>query len=143
MIKINTNTNEASDVWWEKSLDNCHGSVILLDGNLFGSACRSGGRGFFCADFPTGKVRYRDKKLKKLSLTCADGMLYGLTQRGEMMLINPHPDRLDIVSRFQTPEDSRELAWAHPVVCGSRLYVRRGEYLYAFDVKGKGERGHP
>jgi hypothetical protein len=51
-----------------------------------------------------------------------------------MMLINPRPDKLEIVSRFQIPDDTRALAWAHPVVCGGRLYVRRGSYLYVYDV---------
>ncbi len=136
LVKINSDSSGVEELWWDKDLDNCHGSVMLLDGCLYGSACRSGGKGFFCADFLTGEIRYREKKMEKLSLTCADGMIYGLTQRGEVLLIEPRPDRLEVVSRFQTPPDSRELAWAHPVVCGGRLYVRRGQYLYAYDVRG-------
>lgn len=27
--------------------------------------------------------------------------------------------------------------WAHPVVCGGRLYIRHGDNLYAYDVRGK------
>jgi hypothetical protein len=54
-----------------------------------------------------------------------------------MLLIKPRPDRFEVVSQFQTPEDSRALCWAHPVVCGGRLYVRRGEFLYAYDVRGE------
>jgi outer membrane protein assembly factor BamB len=137
LIKINANSTQASEVWWDKTLDNCHGSVMLFDGHLYGSACRSGGKGFFCADFLTGKLRYREARMEKLSLTAADGLIYGLTQRGEVLLIRPRPDRMEITSRFQTPRDSRALAWAHPVVCGGRLYIRRGEFLYAYDVRGR------
>jgi len=64
-------------------------------------------------------------------------MIYGLTQAGEMLLIRPQPDRFEVVSRFQTPKDSRALSWTHPVVCAGRLYLRRGEYLYAYNVRRK------
>jgi outer membrane protein assembly factor BamB len=137
LVKIDPDNRDAKEVWWDEDLDNCHGFVMLMDGSLYGSACRSGGKGFFCADFLTGEVRYREKKMTKLSLTAADGLIYGVTQTGEMLLIEPRPDRFEVVSQFQTPEDSRALCWSHPVVCGGRLYVRRGEYLYAFDVRGE------
>jgi len=138
LVKINADNRGVEELWWNEDLDNCHGSVMPFDGQLYGSACRSGGKGFFCADFLTGEVRYREK-LEKLSLTAAEGLIYGLTQRGAVLLINPHPDRLEVISHLQTPPDSRELAWAHPVVCGGRLYVRRGQYLYAYDVRGSQE----
>jgi outer membrane protein assembly factor BamB len=25
--------------------------------------------------------------------------------------------------------------WAHPVICGGRLYIRHGEVLMAYDIK--------
>jgi outer membrane protein assembly factor BamB len=137
LVKIDADGRGVKELWWNEDLDNCHGSVMLFDGYLYGSACRSGGKGFFCAEFLTGEVRHRDKKMEKLSLTAAEGKIYGLTQRGEVLLIEPTPDRLEVVSRFQTPKDSRELAWAHPVVCGGRLYLRRGQFLYAYDVRAE------
>jgi outer membrane protein assembly factor BamB len=137
LLKIDADNHGVREIWWDKTLDNCHGSVMLLDGNLYGSACRSGGKGFFCADFLTGQVRFRDKRMEKLSLTSADGMIYALTQGGDVLLIRPCPDRLEVVSTLETPPDSREMAWCHPVVCGGRLYIRRGEYLYAYDVRSQ------
>ena len=136
VVKIGADNRGVEQLWWDRLLDNCHGSAMLVDGYLYGSSCRSGGKGFFCADLLTGKLRFREKKMEKLSLTAAEGLIYGLTQAGEVLLIRPRPDRLDLVSRMQTPPDSEALAWAHPVVCGGRLYIRRGEYLYAYDVRG-------
>jgi len=136
LVKIDADNRGVEEIWWNEDLDNCHGSVMPFDGRLYGSACRSGGRGFFCADFLTGEVRYREK-VEKLSLTAAEGLIYGLAQRGAVALINPHPDRLEIISLMQTPPDSRELAWAHPVVCGGRLYLRRGQFLYAYDIRAE------
>ena len=136
LVKIAADNSGVEELWWDEDLDNCHGSIMLFDGCIYGSACRSGGKGLFCADFLTGNVRYREK-MEKLSLTAAEGLIYGLTQRGQVMLIKPNPDRLEVVSSLQVPPDSRELAWAHPVVCGGRLYVRRGQFLYAYDVRAK------
>ena len=61
----------------------------------------------------------------------------GLTQKGEVHLIEPRPDRFTVLSTLQTPDDTRALAWAHPVICAGRLYIRRGEYLYVYDVSAK------
>jgi outer membrane protein assembly factor BamB len=137
LVRVAEDSGEATEVWWDRDLDNCHGSVMLLDGHLYGSACRSGGKGFFCADLLTGEVSWRERRMTKLSLTAAEGLIYALTQRGEVLLVRPSPEELKVVSVFQTPPDSRALAWAHPVVCGGRLYLRRGEYLYAYDVRAE------
>ncbi len=136
VVRLNDDSSAATELWWDEDLDNCHGSVMLFDGHLYGSACRIGGRGFFCAELLTGNVLFREK-VEKLSLTAADGFIYGLTQGGIMHLIRPTPEKLDIVSTFQIPPDTKELAWAHPVVAGGRLYIRRGEYLYVYDTRAK------
>ena len=135
LLKLNAEGSAVSQLWWDKELDNCHGGVILLDGRLYGSACRSGGKGFFCVNFMTGETLYRNKKMEKLSLTCADGMLYGLTQRGKIMLLEPAPDGPRVVSESTVAHRSADLAFAHPVICGAKLYVRHGTYLYAYDIR--------
>jgi outer membrane protein assembly factor BamB len=53
-----------------------------------------------------------------------------------MGLVNAIPDRHDVVSEFKIPEGGEGPTWAHPVVCGGRLYIRHGDFLYAYDVRG-------
>ena len=43
----------------------------------------------------------------------------------------------DLVSQFQLPKDGKGPFWAFPVVCGGRLYLRHGEFLYAYDIRLK------
>ena len=43
--------------------------------------------------------------------------------------------------RRQVPEGGKGPAWAHPVVCGGRLYLRHGEFLYAFAIRAMAEAG--
>ncbi len=75
-------------------LDNCHGSVTQAGGYLYGSSCRAGGRGLFCAELLTGRLAFREKRMEKLSLTAAEGLIYGLGQEGAMHLVRPTPEKL-------------------------------------------------
>ena len=44
----------------------------------------------------------------------------------------------EIISRFEIPNRGRGPTWAHPVVCGGRLYIRHGDYLYCYAVGASG-----
>ena len=137
LLKIDADSHGVSQVWFNTSLDNCHGGVILIDGCLYGSGCRTGKVGFFCADFLTGQRKYSDNTLGKLSLTYADGMLYGLSDRGKMWLMETAGDGFEIAGQFDVPRDDRGPCFAHPVVCGGRMYIRRGGNLYAYDIRAE------
>lgn len=137
LIRIDPQSTNATEVWADRDLDNCHGGIMLLDGYLYGSACRSGGKDFFCAEFLTGKTTQTDRSLGKLSLTYADGKLYGLDHRGRMLLMSVAPGSFTVESEFRMPHDGFGLYLAHPIVCGGRLYLRHNENLYAFDVRGE------
>jgi len=114
-------------------LDNCHGDVLLVDGHLYGSSCRSGGKIFFCAEFPTGKV-VKSENLRKMSLTWADGHLYGVSDRGLLMLMKTRPGGYDIISKLQLPRRKGQLYLAHPVVLQGRLYIRYANELNVYDI---------
>ena len=40
------------------------------------------------------------------------------------------------VSRFKLVEKKGDV-WAHPVICGGRLYLRYHDRLYCYDVRGR------
>ena len=42
---------------------------------------------------------------------------------------------LEEVSRFKLLADPVKDAWAHPVLCSARLYLRYHDQLWCFDVK--------
>jgi outer membrane protein assembly factor BamB len=136
LVKISADNRSATEVWWKKDLDCCHGGVVRIGDCLYGSACRGGGRGFFCADFMTGDTRFRDLKMSKLSLTLADGLLYAVRNNGTMLLLSPRADGFDVVSQFDVRKTGgTDEFWAHPVVCGGRLYLRHGSNLFAYQVR--------
>jgi outer membrane protein assembly factor BamB len=135
LLKIGPDGAGAAEVWLNKDLDNCHGGVILVEGRLYGSGCRLFGKGLVCADFAGGKTLWNEKSLGKLSLTYADGMLYGLSDKGKMSLVEAGRQGCRIESQFDVPREKGGLWLAHPVVCGGRLYVRHNGDLFAYDVR--------
>ncbi|MFC2156545.1 PQQ-binding-like beta-propeller repeat protein [Acidobacteriota bacterium] len=118
-------------VWESELLDNHHGGVILVDGHLYGAGSEA--RGWFCLDFKTGTQKWKTRG--KGSLTFADGHLYCFDERGTMSLVRATPEKYHQVGSFQVPKEGKGLHWAHPVVCGGRLYVRYSEQLYAYDIQ--------
>jgi len=122
---------EAETVWSSRLMDNHHGGVVRVDGHLYGAGHQAAG--WFCLDFMTGKPAWNAGG--KGSLTWADGMLYCLDEKGTMSLVKATPDRFQVVSSFRLPSGGGGLYWAHPVVCGGRLYVRHAEKLFAYDIR--------
>ena len=135
LLRIDPGGKAVREVWLNKDLDNCHGGVLLLDGRLYGSGCRLFRKGFVCVDFDGGKTLWSEKALGKISLAWADGMLYGLTDKAVMSLIELSTDGCRVTGRFKLPSETRKLSLSHPVVCGGRLYVRHWNDLFAYDVR--------
>jgi hypothetical protein len=76
-----------------------------------------------------------DKGVGKGSLTYADGMLYTLSENSVMGLVRPAAAGYELVSSFNIPKGGKGNSWAHPVVCGGRLYIRHDDFLYVYDVR--------
>ncbi len=135
LLELNEKGDGVKEVWAGKDLDNCHGGVMLVDRSLYGSGCRLFRRGFLCVDFRTGRTMWSEPRLGKVSVTWADGLLYCLSDRARLSLVEASPERCRVVSQFQVPRESRTLCLAHPVVCGGRLYIRHGNNLFAYDIR--------
>jgi len=123
------------EVWRSKAMDNHHGGVVLIDGHLYGSSCMYNKSQWVCMDWVTGDQRYAAKGVGKGSLTCAGGMLYTLSRASKMGLVRPTPAGHEVISSFKIPARGKGPSWAHPVVCGGRLYIRHAGFLYAYDVR--------
>lgn len=117
-------------VWQSTLMDNHHGGVILYNGFLYGSGSNS--KGWYCLDFLTGKQAWKAEG--KGSVTFADGMLYTLDERGTMRLVKATPGKYEKTGEFKVPKGGDSMYWAHPVVCGGRLYIRHGDKLFAYNI---------
>ena len=118
-------------VWQnEQLMDNYHGGVLLHNGYVYGSGSSS--RSWFCIDLLTGKQLW--KTPGSGSLTFADGMVYLYDEKGTMKLVKASGDSLEKKGEFKVPAVGKGPYWAHPVVCGGRLYLRHDDVIFAYDI---------
>jgi len=137
LIKPDLASRTARTIWHREELDDCHSGALLIDGRLYGTACRVGGKNFYCVDFLTGKTIKLDDSLGKVGITYADGRIYALNHRGTMFLLDATRDGFDVISQFDLKRRPTNTYLAHPVVCGGRLYIRGGSDLHAFDIRAR------
>lgn len=67
-------------------------------------------------------------------MTFADGRLYCLSSFGQMTLLDAESDDLAIVGEWRLPEIPDAMGVTLPVVSQGKLFVRRDEQLFCFDV---------
>lgn len=121
-------------IWRNTDLDSHHGGVVLVDGYLYGCGRFNRDR-WACLEWSTGRTMYLDPGVGKGSLTYADGLLVTRSERGTVGLVEATPKGHRIVSRFEPPREADGPTWAHPVICGGRLYLRHGDFLYCYRVR--------
>ncbi|NUQ65732.1 MAG: PQQ-like beta-propeller repeat protein [Pirellulales bacterium] len=118
---------------WSHGLDTVTGSGVLLDGVLYSAGYRKP-KWWFAVDWRTGETNHELKDLTTGAAIYADGRLYCLDEKGNVALLKPAA--MEITGRFQLPIGDRVRdAWAHPVVCDGRLYLRYHDRLWCYEVK--------
>jgi outer membrane protein assembly factor BamB len=136
-VKADGKTATAEKLWDTKEMDNHHGGVLLLDGYLYGSAHNQNSAKWVCLDWATGDKKWVAQGVGKGSATYADGLLYMLSENSRVGLAKISPEGMKVVSEFRLPKGGQGPTWAHPVVCGKRLYLRHGDFLYVYDIGAK------
>ncbi len=119
---------------WQSFIDSCTGGGVLVDGVLY-AAGYTRPKWWFGFDWNTGETRYEMEDFTTGAAIYADGRLYILDEQGNVGLIRPAADRLEIVGRFSLTERRTRDAWAHPVLLDGRLYLRYHDALWCYDVR--------
>jgi len=110
------------------------GAVVKIGDFIYGSSSGEKARFWYCVDWATGEIRYRDRQLAMGVSIVADGMLYCYSDKGEMALVQPSPEKFNIISQFSITKGTGQ-HWAHPVIYQGIMYVRHGDTLMAFKIK--------
>ena len=136
MLRLINGGRNVEKVWAEERLDPITGHAVIIGDHIYTSSyARRSGHLWFCVNRHTGEILWEDSRSLGSGLPIyADGMLYLYTERGEMALVKPDTERLNIVSQF-TIENGTGEHWAHPVIHNGVLYVRRGNSLMAYRIK--------
>jgi outer membrane protein assembly factor BamB len=123
-------TMQAEEVYFEKKMACHHGGIVKVGDYLYSNAAGA----LLCMEFKTGKVAWQARGSGKGSLVAADGMLYLLGEGHELALAEATPEGYREHGRIKLTSHGKP-AWAHPVVCGGRLYIRDQSTLTAYNVK--------
>ncbi|MEZ6142008.1 MAG: PQQ-binding-like beta-propeller repeat protein [Zavarzinella sp.] len=127
-----------STIMSNKLVQNRDGSMVLVDNHLYG---HSENQGWFCLDFTTGKLKWNDRTaLERGSVAYADGKLYCLGEKGNVVLAEATPEGWSETSRFRLPKASSKrlpsgAVWTNPVIADGKLYLRDQEFLYCYAIK--------
>ena len=119
-------------VWKNDEMDNQMGGVIKAGDYLYTSGHTN--NYWFCVDWKTGETKYKSPEIGRCNIITADGMLYCYSERGEMFLVKPNPEKIEIISSFKVPFGTNQ-HWAHTVIHQGILYIRHGDALMAYQLK--------
>jgi len=130
---------KATQAWETKDMDCHHGGYVLVGGNIYGN----NGPGWACLDFKSGQTKWNDKGVGKGCVIYADGMLYTQGENTQIGLVKASPEALTLVSKFTLAKGGNAQLWAHPAIANGRLYIRHGDALFCYDIKGAGGENKP
>ena len=136
MLRI-SGAGEKADKAWTVPLRNLSGSGIYVGGNLYISGARKL-KGYLCLDPKTGKAKATLPEPATAAGIWADGKLFLMSDVGKVLMLKPGAGGFATLGQF--PVDAKvkgKDAWAHPVLCNGRLYIRYHDTLFCYDVKGK------
>ena len=121
-----------ADRVWSADLKVAHGGLVCVGGRLFGASSRGIAKGWLAIDPATGTPTHLGE-FPRGSVIYADERYYCLTERGNMTLQELTKDGFRTVGSFELA--NRKDAWAHPVLCKGRLFLRYHDTLFCYDVR--------
>lgn len=136
-LELSPDGSSVSSKWTDTTLDCLHHGVVLLDGYLYGTGYKAGGK-LVCLEMATGKVMWTTKEVKEGMVVAADGMLYAYEgpKAGVVNLVKASPAGFERAGRV-TVTDGTDQHWAHPSIANGRLYIRHGDALVAYQISPK------
>jgi outer membrane protein assembly factor BamB len=131
LLRLNNGGKSIEQVW-KNDVDNQISGAVKIGDYVYTSGMNN--RGFFCVDWKTGAIKYRVNEITPCAIIAADGMLFCYSDKGEVALVKPNPEKFELISSFKVTLGTNQ-HWAHPVIQSGVLYIRHGDALMAYKVK--------
>ncbi|HEX7583717.1 MAG TPA: PQQ-binding-like beta-propeller repeat protein [Prolixibacteraceae bacterium] len=130
-LKLSDDGTLITEIWRNPGFDNIMGGVVRIGDKIYGTAHRQ--MYLKALDMKSGLVT-DSIKMHRGSTIAADGMLYVFTEKGEVNLVNPKPEGMQVVSSFKITKGTKEF-FTHPVIHDGVLYIRHGQALMAYSIR--------
>ena len=131
MLRLTNGGRSIEKVWENTDISHKTGNTLKFGDYIYASGERTH---WHCVNWQTGKTIYSDQTLGVGTIIAADGMLYCYSEKGEMALVKPNPQKFEVISKFDITLGT-EQHWAHPVIYRGVLYIRHGDTLMAYNIK--------
>jgi outer membrane protein assembly factor BamB len=120
---------QVEEKWNTRDIKPFFNDFVLHDGFLYGFDNEI----FCCVDLATGKRRWKGGRYStgQVLLLADQSLLLVMAEAGEAVLVAAEPQAHRELGRF-TPLTAK--TWNHPVIVGSRLYVRNSEEMACFEL---------
>jgi len=122
----------AEKVWTKVEHASHTGGYVERNGHLYGGT----GQGWGCIDMTTGQECWREPSIRRAATLWADARFYCIGEKGTVCLVEAGPDGCTVVGRVEIAGAGSQ-TWAYPALADGRLYVRRKERVYVYDVSAK------
>jgi outer membrane protein assembly factor BamB len=133
-LKLSDDGKSVTTEWRNEKFTNLIGGIIVTGGYIYGSVYRKGL--WSCLDVNDGKILYSSDKFGDGNIIMADGMFYCYGEKGEIALVSANPATFNVIGKFKVPLGTDQ-HWSHPVIAKGVLYVRHGDALMAYNLRGK------
>lgn len=133
---------KAEEVYWlgKDQFQNHHGGFVKVGDYIYGGHNHNKGEPT-CLEMKTGKILWQADQPGRGSgcVLYADGHLYFLYEDATVALVAASPEKYDLKGTFKLPRrpGAKGAAWAHPVICDGKLYLRHADVLFCYDVKAR------
>jgi outer membrane protein assembly factor BamB len=131
LLRLIDGGKSVEQVWQSEGPDTQLGGAVKVGDYVYASGHQN--RYWYCMDWKTGETKYRVRDMAPCNVIYADGMLYCYSEKGEMNLVKPNPDKFESVSSFKITLGTDQ-HWAHPVIRDGILYLRHGNALMAYKI---------
>lgn len=122
-----------NEIWRNKGFDSYMGGIVKIGDYVYGCGTRK--KDLKSINAATGEMA-DSLKIGSGSIIVADNMIYYYNQKGEVNLVDFSKAEMTVVSSFKITKGAQE-HFSHPVIDKGVLYVRHGNVLMAYDIKGK------
>jgi outer membrane protein assembly factor BamB len=119
-------------VWENAGAGMYMSSPVIAGGTLFGMSNRNRGH-YFAIDPTNGQTLWstRGREAENAAIVAAGGLLFILQPQAELVIARANRTSFDVVRRYTVADSA---TWAHPVVDGSRVFVKDAEHLILWTV---------